>query len=225
MWLEAIREPACDETCPTCGSGVRRRVYGELHGGSQVLNGERVDFRARPDELFSDPISLDPVTQYYSGKLYRVSPQNKYFASGGGLLHRHVWASVFGDIPKSCHIHHRDGNRQNNCITNLECMPISEHTVLSRAQRQPGDEGWFTSEARQSASDWHKSDAGRLWHQRQAHRSKSWEKWKREDKPCEICGTTIKNALIRKGRNGAKYCSISCKSKAYSERQKAKSVG
>lgn len=43
------------------------------------------------------------------------------------LLHRHVWEKHFGPIPKGYHIHHKDGNKLNNDISNLECLSASDH--------------------------------------------------------------------------------------------------
>ncbi len=45
-------------------------------------------------------------------------------------LHRYKWEKEIGDIPAGYDIHHRDGNKLNNEISNLECLPKSEHTKL-----------------------------------------------------------------------------------------------
>lgn len=41
--------------------------------------------------------------------------------------HRKVWRESYGEIPKGFHIHHKDGNKLNNSIENLELVSISEH--------------------------------------------------------------------------------------------------
>src|SRR5215469_17385379 len=38
------------------------------------------------------------------------------------LLHRKIWETHRGPLPKGVHIHHRDGNKANNQIDNLEPM-------------------------------------------------------------------------------------------------------
>ena len=43
-------------------------------------------------------------------------------------LHRYVWETERGKIPKGWDIHHIDNNKQNNIIDNLECLPKAEHT-------------------------------------------------------------------------------------------------
>src|SRR6266404_1217002 len=100
MWLEAIsRTKKNSAKCPTCGSAVQRRIYGEMHAGSQILNGKRVDISRKPAAGFADPIVLDPITQYFDGGIYRLWPSESYFARGGRKLHRMVWQSAFGPIP------------------------------------------------------------------------------------------------------------------------------
>lgn len=217
MWLESIQFPACDSPeCPTCGGPVQRRAYGEMHAGSFVRNGERVDIRRAPNAGFADPIVLDPLTSYFDGGLYRLWPNEKYLSRGGAKLHRRVWEVAFGPIPAKCHIHHRDGDTKNNALSNLECVPASEHLSLSWHQTKDS-RGGFTETARAAATAWHKSDAGRLWHRRHAERAQSWTKWRREDKPCLQCGVTF-SAIIRKNGNEQKFCHPNCKAAYYRKR-------
>lgn len=221
MRLEAVHPPENDEaSCPTCGGGIHRRSFGEMHAGSFVSNGERVEIRRRPSPEYRDPIYLDELTQYFNGGLYRLWPSEVYLSKGGKRLHRDAWKAAFGPIPPGCHIHHRDGNVLNNRIENLECLPASKHLSESWAKRVEPDDGWFSAAARDKAADWHPSPEGRLWHKRHAERSKGWTKWKREEKPCEHCGKPFQ-ALIRKGGNASKFCGSPCKVAAYRERGKA----
>lgn len=215
MRLEALH-PSEDHKaeCPTCGGGVHRRVFGEMHAGSFVLDGQRVEIRCVPHADYRDPIYLDEITQYFDGGLYRLWPGETYLARGGKRLHRDAWQDAFGSIPDGCHIHHRDGNVLNNRLENLECVPAAQHCSDSHAKRKSIA---FTAYARKRAADWHKSDEGRLWHKRQAKRAKSWTKWKREERPCEQCGK-LHMALVRKSGNAGKYCSQACKVSAYRER-------
>jgi hypothetical protein len=53
--------------------------------------------------------------------------------------YRKIWETHFGKIPKdennrSYEIHHKDGNRFNNDISNLECLSIQEHYDIHYAQ-------------------------------------------------------------------------------------------
>ena len=56
-----------------------------------------------------------------------------YFGKTRGnrnLLHRDVWEHHNGSIPDGWDIHHKDEDRENNKIGNLECLPKAEHTKL-----------------------------------------------------------------------------------------------
>ena len=232
MWLETI--PKCGNNghkCPTCGGDVRRRVYGEMYAGAFIHDGQRVEIRKHPDAGHIDPVVLDPITQYFGGALHRCYPQSPYFSRGGKLLHRACWESAFGPLPSGVHVHHKDANPANNAISNLECLPIREHMSAAvnhknakiKARLADGTiaaDPFFTAEAREKAAEWHRSEAGRLWHKRHAESSKGWEKWKRIDKPCEFCGVVF-NALERKSGHSQKYCTLTCKSAAYRQRQDA----
>ncbi|GAY30719.1 Uncharacterised protein [Prevotella sp. MGM2] len=45
------------------------------------------------------------------------------------LLHRLVYEAFVGPIAPGMEIHHKDGNRQNNCISNLQCLSKKAHHV------------------------------------------------------------------------------------------------
>lgn len=46
------------------------------------------------------------------------------------LLHRRIWEDHHGAIPDGYDIHHMDECKTNNTLSNLECLPKSEHTRL-----------------------------------------------------------------------------------------------
>lgn len=55
---------------------------------------------------------------------------NGYYGKTYGnreLMHRYVWRFYKGDIPKGYDIHHKDRNKTNNKIENLEIYEKSEH--------------------------------------------------------------------------------------------------
>ena len=41
--------------------------------------------------------------------------------------HRRLWVKTYGSIPEGKHIHHIDGNRNNNTLENLVCVSRSMH--------------------------------------------------------------------------------------------------
>lgn len=222
MRMEAVRRAKDHaEGCPTCGGEVQRRPHGEVHGGSFVLDGQRVEVSGVPPEGFADPIHLDAITQYFDGGLYRMWPSERYLSRGGRRLHIHVWSAAFGPVPSGCHIHHRDEDVLNNSIANLECLPAREHLVHTAKRRQEkGTHPGIGTLARERAAEWHSSEEGRLWHSRHAKRTKSWTKWKREPRNCPECGVQF-DALIRKSGNAQVYCGSPCKVAAYRKRGKA----
>lgn len=65
----------------------------------------------------------------YNGVKYRKYPgKHYYFAAGGGeSLHRQKWKDAHGEIPPGHDIHHKDENKENNSIENLEARPFTEH--------------------------------------------------------------------------------------------------
>ena len=59
------------------------------------------------------------------------------------MHYREIWKSAFGPIPKdkegrSYEIHHIDGNRYNNDLCNLLCIPIEQHFHIHLQQKEYG---------------------------------------------------------------------------------------
>lgn len=48
------------------------------------------------------------------------------------LLHRYIFEQAYGEIPTGYVIHHKDNDRLNNSLQNLQMMTIGEHTKLHR---------------------------------------------------------------------------------------------
>jgi hypothetical protein len=191
-----------------------------MYAGSYVSYDGRVEIRAVPKAGFIDPIRLDDITQYFRDQRYGLWPSKKYFSKGGSRLHRDVWADAFGKIPPGCHIHHRDNDRSNNMLWNLECMPASAHLSESWkrgcGKRAPGEH--FTDNARKRSAEWHSSEVGRLWHKRNAVDSGFGKNPKRELRDCEYCRKPYMG-LVRKRLTAQKYCTEACKAASYRERR------
>ena len=47
-----------------------------------------------------------------------------------GLLHRYIWTQHNGEIPKGYVIHHKNEDKVDNEISNLECMTRSQHIIM-----------------------------------------------------------------------------------------------
>ena len=70
----------------------------------------------------------------FNGRLYYLRESQGYYysprkdRSGLDMLHRMVFIHYNGEIPRGYCIHHKDGNKGNNDISNLECVKRSEHS-------------------------------------------------------------------------------------------------
>lgn len=61
-----------------------------------------------------------------------------YFKARIKYAHRYVWEKNFGEIPKDFHVHHKDGDKSNNKISNLELIDKREHATLHK-------KAWFAA--------------------------------------------------------------------------------
>ena len=52
------------------------------------------------------------------------------------LVHRAVYQAIRGPLEPGVVIHHKDEDRQNNALRNLEAMPRGEHTQLHARRRR-----------------------------------------------------------------------------------------
>lgn len=113
------------------------------------------------------------------------------------LAHRWVWENHFGPIPPNMEIHHKDGNRGNNDINNLEMLSKSDHM---RLHSQEDSKKAQLDKVR--PLQWLKSEEGR-----KAVSKKGKESWAiREEKEitCEGCGS---KAIFKRW---ARFCSKNC---------------
>lgn len=149
---------------------------------------------------------------------YQTSPKEYFRHSVGAttiLMHRYVWEYYNHTIPKGYHVHHKDGNRANNDISNLELLKGAEHEKLHGKLLTDEQREWrrnnLNMNARPKASEWHKSEEGREWHKEQYTRTADKLHQKFEF-TCLNCGKVFQ------GEYGSKYCCNACKS-AYRRKQ------
>lgn len=143
----------------------------------------------------------------WDGYYYRCQDQVSY---SKGLLHRAVWINHFGTIPKGCHIHHKDANRRDNHIENLQCLEGRLH--LSRSAKKST---WVGSQenldtlaaAREKGKSWHTSKEGIAWHTQHAKDIGLGHFRVTFPRKCEQCGNEYQSQQ-RQGR----FCSGKCKS-------------
>ena len=60
-------------------------------------------------------------TAYYERTDKSVKPKRTV------RLHRALWVANFGEPPEGFHVHHKDGNKLNNDLANLECISNADH--------------------------------------------------------------------------------------------------
>lgn len=104
--------------------GYSLQQVGEMYGMSRqsVYTGFK-----RRKYLLREKKELPFVT--FNGEKFTLR-NNRYYGKTYGdreLMHRYVWRFYKGDIPKGYDIHHKDRNKTNNKIENLEIYEKSEH--------------------------------------------------------------------------------------------------
>lgn len=147
---------------------------------------------------------------------YQTTPKDYCRHSVGHttiLMHKYVWEYYNGKIPKGYEVHHIDGDRANNDISNLQLLTREEHKKLHAKQLTTEQREWrrtnLNTTARPKAVEWHKSEEGRKWHEQQVLTRKD----NRTERVniCSWCGkefTTFSN-------RDSQYCSGACKAAQY----------
>lgn len=120
-------KPVGDEMYATYLQGFSLQEVGELYGVTrQSVFGL---FKTRGYEL-RKKIKLPFVE--FNGKKYTQSHSSGYMVCTDHkteiqLLHRAVWSHHYGPIPDGHDVHHKDHDKANNSIDNLECLSRSDH--------------------------------------------------------------------------------------------------
>ena len=132
-----------------------------------------------------------------------------YYRRQGLILHREIWKKFKGSIPKNYHIHHIDKNKDNNDISNLQCLTASEHLRLHAKGAEAKE--WarkLCERIRPLTKIWHKSEKGREWHRKHAQQF-NFGNWEPKSFTCLECHTNFKSSKL----SNTKFCSNACKSK------------
>ena len=154
--------------------------------------------------------------QVFNGKEYHLYPGERYFSRHNKRLHRVVWEHYNGPIPKGYHVHHKDGNRWNNEIGNLELVAGSKHTRDHTNERVAENPELFLRnmhKAMEAAKDWHRTEEGRQWHREHA-RKQGFGRDEKIEYTCDQCGQTF---LAQRKNYKHHFCSAKC-SAAYRRR-------
>lgn len=153
----------------------------------------------------------------YKGKKYYISKQGYYTRderSGNKrktlLLHRIIWEDNFGAIPEGFHIHHKDENRINNDINNLECVSLSHHASHHRKEEWESGKLNYLVKAQKK---WLQTENGKL--KKSESAQNGWIKRKFYKKNCQKCEKEFETQAPQ-----AKWCSNSCKYKNWYHKDK-----
>lgn len=152
----------------------------------------------------------EKITIEYNGKKYHRYPNSKrrqlrvYYwrhdkwKQAPVALHRQIYIDNFGPIPDGYHIHHKDGDTENNSPENLQALPAKVHISIEsrKSWEQHGDRrraSRSTPEARKKNSEAQK---------------------KRIEKKlvCEFCGDSFMSRAYL-----AKYCPR-CRANRFSDK-------
>ena len=73
---------------------------------------------------------------FHNGHKYTIRADGYYRRTAGGnnrrALHQDVWENTHGPIPDGMEIHHKDNDKTNNEISNLECLTSTTHAYRHR---------------------------------------------------------------------------------------------
>ena len=148
--------------------------------------------------------------QVFNGEYFGLDEKSGYWQNTKTRerMHRYVWKHFYGEIPTGFHIHHLDGDKSNNDISNLAMISASAHLKLHGENQNPE-----TLEKKKKNCDnvryltkaWHASKDGREWHK--AHYQKTKDALhERFERVCDFCGKTFM------GTKTSKFCCNACKS-------------
>lgn len=132
-------------------------------------------------------------------------------------LHIYQWLKNKGEIPKGYQIHHKDEDKTNNDISNLEIK--TQHDHLSYHGKKEIKDLDHLAKIRPLSVEWHKSEDGREWHKQQWIKSIGKHVTEYVTKICEVCGKEYQVNVLCAYKS--KYCNSNCKATALRRRRKA----
>jgi hypothetical protein len=150
------------------------------------------------------------TSQVHYGKSFYLDKKTGYWISTSCpkiRAHRWVWLQHHDEIPKGCHIHHKNENKSDNSIENLELMAASDHLRMHMTEEKRKRSSVWAGEIRHLTKEWHASEEGRLWHKLHALKNK-FGKNEPRDMECEVCGSGYKTTKLHMSR----FCTNACKS-------------
>lgn len=158
-------------------------------------------------------IEYDGIRFYQDKKGYWMSKRMMYDGKARTVrLHVYVWEKYNGKIPDGYHVHHKDHDRSNNEIDNLELIEKHEHLRMHGFEQSEWARQNMLKNAMPAAKEWHHSEAGRAWHSEHGKRVAEKQRDNLITLTCQVCGKEYQTIASQAKRS--KYCSNRCKSQA-----------
>lgn len=153
------------------------------------------------------------IQQTFNGIKFTKDKKSGYYLNSTLRIrmHRYVWEYYNGKIPSGYEIHHKDCNKDNNSIENLQLLTAAEHDKIHAcnmtSERKHQLRENFLKNALPKATEWHKSEKGHEWHKNHYEKYCAEKFHKKYNYTCAVC----KKEFV--GEKGSKFCSNACKSK------------
>lgn len=151
---------------------------------------------------------------YVDGHKFRRDKRSGYYLSTAKIgtarkrLHIYIWEKHNGPVPAGMEINHIDENKDNNDISNLECLTRHEHRLFhvkhDYQRLLPKWRSNLDKNARPKAAEWHKSAEGR---KKSSIAHIGVKQKRRYVKRCKNCGKVYRAAMER-----SEFCSPACQS-------------
>ncbi len=162
-----------------------------------------------------ETIIIDDKKQEFNGERFYFC--GNYYQHKGRRLHRVVWEYHNGPIPDGCHVHHKDEDKANNNIENLELLPVHAHLSHHGSdEKNKARLRTMSDSARLLADAWHHTAEAKEVAKRMA--AKVWASAEYKEYTCEQCG----NIFMSRAPQGAKYCGNNCRARALRRRRRIK---
>lgn len=152
--------------------------------------------------------------QTFDGKMFWLFRGERYLLGNNRIrMHKYVWEYYNGKPPAGYDIHHKDHNRFNNDINNLELIPEFDHHSSHMKERYKENKEWFiefAKKGREAGKEWYKTEEGVKQKPERIKKGKRiWENVPIRTSYCEFCGVSMTYKCIQP----KKYCSSNCKQK------------
>jgi uncharacterized CHY-type Zn-finger protein len=151
--------------------------------------------------------------QYFNGLKFTRDEKTGYYLNSTirKRLHRYVWEYYNGEIPKGYQVHHKDHDKSNNNIENLELMTTRNHQTLHGKEhvkeRYEEMKKNLIDNAIPASKEWHKSEKGHKWHKQHYENMKD-KLFVEKTFKCHECGKEFTSTKYE-----AKFCCNACKSR------------